>query len=155
MKIKNLTKLLGSRFVGSTHSESKKTDVHHYRPTPYLAHPFLQSVYNITEPKFPFEFKREKIFFDDGGHISLDWLPPSTHRQNPPVLFVMHGLTGGSDMNYIKELVRPAAEEGYCCVCLNSRGVNSEMTSPVPFTALKYGDLEKALERVTEYYPNS
>jgi predicted alpha/beta-fold hydrolase len=58
-------------------------------------------------------------------------------------------------MNYIKELMKPASEQGYCCVCLNSRGVNNEMTSPVPFTAMKYGELEAALERVSNYYPNS
>ena len=29
-----------------------------YRPTPYLTHPFLQSVYNITEPLHPSNFHR-------------------------------------------------------------------------------------------------
>ena len=58
MKIKNLTKLLGSRLTLSKVVEPKKSDLHHYRPTPYLAHPFLQSVYNISEPLFPFKFKR-------------------------------------------------------------------------------------------------
>lgn len=138
MKIKNLTKLFGSKLARSAPTQTHNTEEHHYRPTPYLAHPFLQSVYNISEPKFPFQFKREKIFFEDGGHISLDWLPPATDQQNPPILFVMHGLTGGSDMNYIKELMKPAAEEGYCSVCLNSRGVNNEMTSPMPFTAMEF-----------------
>jgi predicted alpha/beta-fold hydrolase len=57
----------------------------------------------------------------------------------------MHGLTGGSEMNYIKELMKPAAEEGYCCVCLNSRGINNEMTSPLPFTGMTFTDLEIAL----------
>jgi hypothetical protein len=125
MKIKNLTKLFGSKFGQSAPLKTSKPDVYHYKPTPYLANAFLQSVYNISEPPFPFKFKREQIFFNDGGHISLDWLPPVTDNPNPPILFVMHGLTGGSEMNYIKELMRPAAEEGYCCVCLNSRGVNN------------------------------
>ena len=67
----------------------------------------------------------------------------------------MHGLTGGSDMNYIKELMTPAAEEGYCCVCLNSRGINNEMTSPMPFTGMTHDDLDVALEIITNRYPNS
>jgi predicted alpha/beta-fold hydrolase len=58
-------------------------------------------------------------------------------------------------MNYIKELVKPAAEEGYCCVCLNSRGINSEMTSPIPFTGMTHTDLEHALQVITSRYPNS
>ena len=58
-------------------------------------------------------------------------------------------------MNYIKELMKPAAEEGYCCVCLNSRGINNEMTSPMPFTGMDHSDLEVALQSVTARYPNS
>jgi predicted alpha/beta-fold hydrolase len=50
----------------------------------------------------------------------------------------MHGLTGGSDMNYIKEMIAPAVADGYCCVCLNSRGINNKMTSPIPFTAISF-----------------
>jgi predicted alpha/beta-fold hydrolase len=46
-----------------------------YKPTLYLSHPFFQSVYNITEPRHKLNYTREKIFFDDGGHVSLDWAP--------------------------------------------------------------------------------
>jgi predicted alpha/beta-fold hydrolase len=53
----------------------------------------------------------------------------------------MHGLTGGSEMNYIKALMGEAAIDGYKSVCLNSRGINNEMTSPVPFTACEHGEL--------------
>ncbi len=35
----------------------------------------------------------------------------------------MHGLTGGSEMNYIKVLVEEARLNGYRSVCLNSRGI--------------------------------
>ena len=94
------------------------------------------------------------LYLQDGGNISLDWLDLQ-QKKNPPVLFVMHGLTGGSEMNYIKELMRPAAEEGYCCVCLNSRGINNQMTSPLPFTGMTHTDLEVALEAVTQRHPNS
>lgn len=50
----------------------------------------------------------------------------------------MHGLTGGSEMNYIKVLVEEARRNGYRSVCLNSRGICNEMTSPMPFTALDF-----------------
>lgn len=48
MKIKNLTKLFGSKLGRSSITDTKKSDLHHYTPTPYLSHPFLQSVYNIS-----------------------------------------------------------------------------------------------------------
>lgn len=67
-----------------------------FKPTSLLAHPLLQSIYNIAEPVMPFEMKREKIFFEDGGHIALDWTPHLNPKSKPPILFIMHGLTGGS-----------------------------------------------------------
>lgn len=42
---------------------------------------------------------REKLFFEDGGHISLDWQNKTTtenFHEHAPILFIMHGLTGGS-----------------------------------------------------------
>ena len=42
-------------------------------------------------------------------------------------------------MNYIKVLMTEAAKDGYKSVCLNSRGINNEMTSPIPFTACEHG----------------
>ena len=87
-------------------SNLKTGEMNVYKPTPYLAHPFLQSIYNISEPLHRYEFEREKIFFEDGGHISLDWCAKKIDNPNPPILFIMHGLTGGSEMNYIKALMR-------------------------------------------------
>lgn len=60
----------------------------------------------------------------------------------------MHGLTGGSEMNYIKVLVEEARGNGYRSVCLNSRGICNEMTSPIPFTALDFHELEAALQLI-------
>ena len=51
--------------------------------------------------------------------------------------------------------MKPAAEEGYCCVCLNSRGINNEMTSPMPFTGMNHNDLKVALGAIVNRYPNS
>ena len=52
-------------------------------------------------------------------------------------------------------MVIPASEEGYCCVCMNSRGINNEMTSPIPFTGMRFTELEAALTRVSVHYKNS
>ena len=56
MKIKNLAQIIKSK-ASSLLPPSVQTP-HTYRPTPYLSHPFLQSVYNITEPLFPYQFQR-------------------------------------------------------------------------------------------------
>lgn len=144
MKIRQFSELLTKVAIpnplvnlkrGNKNRNLKSENLNDYKPTPYLAHPFLQSIYNISEPQHKYEFEREKIFFEDGGHISLDWCAKKIDNPNPPILFIMHGLTGGSEMNYIKALMREAANDGYKSVCLNSRGINNEMTSPIPFTA--------------------
>jgi predicted alpha/beta-fold hydrolase len=46
---------------------------HHYRPTLYLSHPFFQVLYNISEPRKSLTYERERLFFEDGGHVCLDW----------------------------------------------------------------------------------
>lgn len=68
----------------------------HFTPTTFLSHPFLQSVYNLAEPRISVNYERERIFFEDGGHIALDWSPRTNNQVAPPILFIMHGLTGGS-----------------------------------------------------------
>jgi predicted alpha/beta-fold hydrolase len=44
-----------------------------YKPTPYLKNRYFQSLYAIKSPYIEMKFSREKVFFPDGGHISLDW----------------------------------------------------------------------------------
>jgi len=56
MKIKNLAQLLKNKAVTLMPNANRVREG--YRPTPYLSHPFLQSVYNITEPLFPYAFQR-------------------------------------------------------------------------------------------------
>lgn len=45
-----------------------------YTPTFFLRHHLLQSIYELASPQINIPFKREKVYFMDGGHISLDWL---------------------------------------------------------------------------------
>ena len=45
-----------------------------YKPTLYLSHPFLQSIYTLAEPKIKLDLLKERIFLEDGGHVSLNWL---------------------------------------------------------------------------------
>ena len=97
MKISQLKEL--TRFIPRLRRwESNPSDLTgtNFRPTSFLSHPFLQSVYNLAEPQQRFDFQREKLFFDDGGHVALDWSRRIDPSEAPPILFIMHGLTGGS-----------------------------------------------------------
>jgi predicted alpha/beta-fold hydrolase len=125
MKIKQFSELFSKLNKLNSFITSRSKGQQGYKPTPYLTHPFLQSIYNISEPLQAYEFEREKIFFEDGGHISLDWCAKKQSNPNPPILFIMHGLTGGSEMNYIKVLMGEASKDGFKSVCMNSRGINN------------------------------
>lgn len=48
MKIKNFTKLFGSKQANLESKPASKTSSSPYKPTPYLSHALLQSVYNIS-----------------------------------------------------------------------------------------------------------
>lgn len=67
----------------------------------------------------------------------------------------MHGMTGGSETNYMKILAKKGAEEGYACVCFNSRGINSKLSSPIPFTAYGFHELETVIRRLHSHYPKT
>lgn len=78
----------------------------HYSPTFFLRHHVLQSIYELTSPQINVEFERQKIYFVDGGHITLDWSNKKQADEGKPIILIMHGMTGGSESKYIKALVK-------------------------------------------------
>ena len=87
--------------------------------------------------------------------MTLDWSNRSKAEEGSPIVMIMHGMTGGSETKYIKALVEKSNELGFCSVCLNSRGINSEMTSPIPFVGFEFHELETALKRIKTLYPKN
>lgn len=59
----------------------------------------------------------------DGGELALDWLNPEEINTEAPLVLVLPGLTGNSQAEYIKSLMRAAQSEGLRCVVLNNRGL--------------------------------
>lgn len=58
MKIRQFSELISKINIFDQLASSQSTNSSVYKPTPYLAHPFLQSIYNISEPLLPYNFKR-------------------------------------------------------------------------------------------------
>lgn len=44
-----------------------------YRPTIYMKNPIFQLIFGACQPKLKLNYKRDKIYQQDGGHITLDW----------------------------------------------------------------------------------
>lgn len=59
----------------------------------------------MISPDINVSFDRQKIFFMDGGHVSLDWANRKSANEGRPIILIMHGMTGGSETKYIKALV--------------------------------------------------
>lgn len=58
-------------------------------------------------------------------------------------------------MNYVKYLCRKAAEAGYRCVAYNSRGINTMLTTPLPFSGENIDDLDEVIPYIKNRYPNA
>jgi len=76
--------------------------------------------------------KIEEVILPDKGSIKLEWTDVNSKyldNENTRVLFVIHGLTGGSDCNYIKNAALEGYLHGYRVCCINMRGFNNKLTT--------------------------
>ncbi|KZV66052.1 AB-hydrolase YheT [Peniophora sp. CONT] len=111
------------------------------------------------------EYERIHISYSDGGLGALDIYPTfKAHPQEPgePIVFVTHGLTGGSHENYVRStisvLCAPKSQGGLGmrAVVMNSRGCNgSPLTFPKIYHAGTTNDLRHAILWVSKTFPDS
>ena len=143
----------------------------HFRPTFYLAHTLMQFIYGAL-PHYRIRYSRDYIKLADGGQICIDWalplrkvgFPASSHQnkyypydppQNNKILFIIHGLTGGSDTEYIQDLVYEFQKAGYRVAVLNHRGINQRLTNPFIYHGGDLTDLECAIKFAKDKFPDA
>lgn len=121
-----------------------------YRPTPWIFNGHLMTVFGVLfRPLISLTFERDIIPVDNvGGTIALDW-----HRRPRPgqaILFILHGLTGGSDNEYIRWMIDAASSQlDLSCVVAHARGCGqSELTSPQSFCAANTDDVRAAVNYI-------
>ncbi len=88
----------------------------------------------------------------DGGQIAIDWAGshhcPDGATQGK-VLIIAHGLTGGSEMPYIKNIVGPFVEAGYRVGVIHARGLNkTPLLTPVCHYQVLFSDFEHGMEHI-------
>lgn len=96
--------------------------------TPWLNLGALQALYGSTPVHLKSDkeavghiiYNRELCVFPDGGVYSLDWV----HVDSNKILFIVPGLTGGSDAVYIKHITLEGINKGYSVVVMNGRGIS-------------------------------
>jgi len=144
----------------------------HFNPCWVCPTAFLQSVINTVSHPKPVRYNREPLVLPDGGQITLDWALPAKKIEykntryddryfpyeplkDNKILLIMHGLTGGSECNYIHTLVDTARKQGYRVAVLNQRGVNQNLTTPLTFHGGRLDDVEFAINHLQKNYPNA
>lgn len=67
-------------------------------------------------------FRRELLTLKDGGELALDWSDGNC-KEDSPLILILPGLTGGSEAEYIKCLIKSANNMGARAVVFNNRGL--------------------------------
>ena len=96
--------------------------------TPWINSGLLQSFFGSTSRPLStdidsikhIEYTRKTNKFTDGGTYSIDTYGKASKR----ILFIVPGLTGGSESAYIKHLVAEGEKRGFQSIVMNGRGIN-------------------------------
>lgn len=97
-----------------------------YSPTLYLP-TALQMIYSGSKPSksdFLIKFEKQKINFQDGGIMNLEWYPlnyTSLPKKTPIIAFIL-GATGNSKDPYVKAFAKIINFHKWRMVILNRRG---------------------------------
>lgn len=130
-----------------------------YKPTYYLINSFIMSIYGAKIDPVPYlKYHREFVDLPDGGHMSLDWAPVHNRyveEDDMRVLVILHGLTGGSECNYVKHAALNAYRFGFRTVCVNHRGIDSPMKNHVSTNYSKTDDISHVIEEIQRKYPKA
>jgi predicted alpha/beta-fold hydrolase len=70
-------------------------------------------------------------------------------------MFIIHGLTGATETDYVRSLVRYAQKHGYRVAVMCQRGINQPLTTPVPWNGGPLDDVESAINHVKTKFPDA
>lgn len=118
-----------------------------YRPTPWIFNGHIMTILGVIFRPLPdLSFHRVSLPVDDlGSTIAMDW--HGFPAKGQPILLILHGLTGGSDNEYIRWMTLYASLNlNACCVVSHARGCGrSQLTTPRSFCAAHTNDLRVSL----------
>ncbi|KAF8275036.1 AB-hydrolase YheT [Lactarius quietus] len=139
-----------------------------FRPSWWLFNGHLQTFYAVAGDFSAVDtlaYDRQLLGVRDGGTLGIDFTPPISERVLPeetPIIVVLHGLTGGSQEPYVRDILAPAVTPidqgglGYRAVVVNSRGcAGVPLTSPQLYSSCHTDDLRQALLYISHRYPRA
>jgi predicted alpha/beta-fold hydrolase len=127
-----------------------------YRETIYLTGCFLQMIYNEIKSSPNIPYTREFLKLNDGGCIALDWYQKDYNKTPDKVLVILHGLTGGSESTYCREIVDEFSHlEDMRIVVVNYRGIaESPLLTPRIYHVGFTEDLHSAMVYIRKLHPD-
>ncbi|KAJ1915019.1 hypothetical protein IWQ60_008591 [Tieghemiomyces parasiticus] len=138
-----------------------------FKPSMWLFNAHLQTA-TITKlayfKGYDVNYKRESVALPDGGGIAIDWYP--SFEENPdtslPIVFMLHGLTGGSHEFYVRAQVKKMTEgpgvrqTRFRAVVMNNRGCGfSELLTPKMYSAGNTEDVRYVINHIHARYPTT
>lgn len=107
-------------------------------------------------------FRREYLTTADGAQISLDWLvnnpsiPDILTDEKKPIAFIIPGITGHSQSDYLRKMLSDINELGYKVVVFNSRGRGGNaLLNPKLYCATNDEDIKMSMAYVKVLHPNA
>ncbi|RKP35075.1 Alpha/Beta hydrolase protein [Dimargaris cristalligena] len=134
-----------------------------FKPSKWLFNGHLQTA-AVTKMEilkgYDVDYSRETVSLPDGGTVALDWFPSLEVNPDPnlPIIFILHGLTGGSHEFYVRSLVKTITDARHGCrvIVLNNRGCGfSEILTPKLYSAGYTDDLRFVLQRLRNQFPRT
>lgn len=155
LPFKNKTKLLYLK-NDFNNQIAKKLNPINYRPTFFMPDCSMQMIYHQFYPRPIIKFKREYIQTPDKGIFSMDWVIDEKVQKYNKLLVILHGLTGGSEAGYLREIIKEFLDYGgYKIVVIHNRGISdTPLFTPFPFHASFTSDLKFALKIIKQRFPN-
>jgi predicted alpha/beta-fold hydrolase len=129
-----------------------------FKATWYLPTAFMQIIYGAVGDENPYiPYDRELVDLKDQGKIALDWLVPlpSVDKEETRILLILHGLSGGSEANYVRHAVQNSQRNGFRTAVMNNRGINSQLYTPKYYNFASTEDLAEIVQHIKQKYPKA
>ncbi|PNH06452.1 Abhydrolase domain-containing protein [Tetrabaena socialis] len=92
--------------------------------------PIAQTLASVWFRRMKVPYTREFFTMPDGVLVALDWKAKPDLPEDAPLVFIAHGLGGGSGSHYAEVLTDELHERGYRSVVYNRRGHHGTSLAP-------------------------
>ena len=125
-----------------------------FKPTFYIPGFLEQIFFHEQYPRPSLKFKREYIKGEEGEIFSMDWVINTNSNKTDKLLIILHGLTGGSERGYIREIIESYLSEGdFTAVVIHNRGISdTPLITNIPFHSGFIKDMQFALNIIKSRY---